>query len=123
IPSDMSAPPALAPEGYRIARLETEQGDRLKLVMRTDVAASQLASPEYVLDRSGFAYLTYIVPDLEVVLRALIEANAIIRTGAQPIRFKADVAIAFVEDPDGNILELVERHDLETYRPSKAVKF
>ncbi len=74
-------------------------------------------SPDLILSRTGFVFLTYIVPDLQAVLAKLKAAGVTVRTGETPVEFKPGVSLIFAEDPEGNLIEFVERNDLETYRP------
>jgi len=107
----------LSPDGYDIARLETERGDRLKLVAPRQSPQAQPAR-DFVLQRHGYAYLTYIVPDLRGVQAALRRAGAEILTGDEPVGFRPGVVeLIFARDPEGNCLEFVERNDLAAYRP------
>lgn len=110
----------LTPDGYRIARIETAGGDRLKLVCPERAPIAQ-PSREFVMQRAGFGYLTFIVPDLREVLERVTRAGADVVTGAQPVAFRPGVVEIFiVRDPEGNLLEFVERNDLATYRPAPA---
>jgi catechol 2,3-dioxygenase-like lactoylglutathione lyase family enzyme len=119
ITPEQSIRAGLAPNGYRMARLETEQGDRLKLAAPVGLPVEPQPKRQYSLDRNGFVYLTYIVPDIRVLLTKLKDASVTIRSGSEPITFRPGVFVAFAEDPDGNILEFVERNDLDRYRPAR----
>ena len=116
ISPDQSGRTGLAPNGYRIARLETDRGDRLKLVEPVGISIDPQPSRNFVLDRHGFAYLTYIVPNIREIIARLQKAEAKILTGGDPVMFRTGVFVIFAEDPDGNILEFVERDDLDRYR-------
>lgn len=120
IPAELSARAKLAPDGYRIARLETRRGDRLKIVSpRT--APSPTPAADFVMARAGFGYLTFIVPDLGRVMAALDRAGARIVTGPAPVSFRPGIVdLFFAQDPEGNFLEFVQRSDLATYRPAAA---
>jgi lactoylglutathione lyase len=121
ITPDQSGRAGLAPNGYRIARLETDRGDRLKLVEPIGMKTDPQPSKNYVLDRHGFAYLTYIVPNLREIIARLQNARAKFRTGVDPVMFRTGIFIIFAEDPDGNVLEFVERDDLDRYRPARVI--
>lgn len=109
----------LTPGGYRIARLDTQGGDRLKLVAPALVPASGGAR-DYAMERAGFAYLTFIVPDVRAVVDAVLKSGASVITGPQPVAFRPGVVeLVFVSDPEGNLLEFVQRNDLTTYRPTR----
>lgn len=108
----------LAQSGYRIARLDSEGGDRLKLVAPAAVPLQQTVS-EYAMQSAGFAYLTFVVPDVRAILSALRAANAVLHTGIEPVAFRPGVVeLCMARDPEGNLLEFVERRDLATYRPT-----
>lgn len=116
VPSDITQAAGLTLNGYRVVRLDTDGGDRLKIMGPKDAPAAN-PSPELILSRTGFVFLTFIVPDIKAVLARLNAAGAKVRTGATPVVFKPGVSLVFVEDPEGNIVEFVERNDLDTYRP------
>jgi catechol 2,3-dioxygenase-like lactoylglutathione lyase family enzyme len=107
----------LTPGGYRIVRLQTMGGDRLKLVTPAHAPARNPAR-EFVMERAGFAYLTFIVPDLRPLMEAITRAGAQVITGPEPVAFRPGVVdLFFARDPEGNFLEFVQRNDLATYRP------
>jgi catechol 2,3-dioxygenase-like lactoylglutathione lyase family enzyme len=106
----------LTQNGYRVARLDTENGDRLKIMAPIDPPQAS-PSPDLILARTGFVFLTYLVPDLSAVLARLKAAGATIRTGAEPVEFRPGVLLVFAEDPEGNIIEFLQRDDIATYRP------
>lgn len=117
IPASPSAAARLTPDGYRIARVETSGGDRLKIVCPKVPPQARPAS-EYAMQRSGFSYLTFIVPDLRDVMRRVRDAGAEVVTGPEPVAFRPGIVeLFFVLDPEGNRLEFVERNDMSTYRP------
>ncbi|MBC5767850.1 VOC family protein [Ramlibacter albus] len=120
IPAQPARAAGLSPQGYAIARLQTEGGDRLKIVVPQQPATPG-ARGDFVMQRHGFAYLTFIVPDVRAVIAALRGAGATVRTGAEPVAFRPGVVdLAFAEDPEGNCVEFVQRNDLATYRPHRA---
>jgi catechol 2,3-dioxygenase-like lactoylglutathione lyase family enzyme len=104
--------------GYRVVRLDTDGGDRLKIMGPKDAPQAN-PSPDLILSRTGFVFLTFIVPDLKAVLAKLNAVGATVRTGAAPVEFRPGVSLVFAEDPEGNIVEFLERDDLETYRPAR----
>lgn len=119
IPAAQATLARLSVDGYRIARLETDGHDRLKIVAAIRKPQRQ-ADASHVLDRQGFAYLTFIVPDLETVMDRIVAAGFSLNTGPDPVPFRPGVVkLAFAQDPEGNFLEFVERNDLLTYRPQE----
>jgi lactoylglutathione lyase len=119
VPSEITQRAGLTPNGYRVVRLDTEGGDRLKIMGPKDAPVAN-PSPDLILSRTGYVFLTFIVPDLKAVLAKLTAAGATIRTGETPVEFKPGVSLIFAEDPEGNMVEFVERNDLDTYRPKAA---
>jgi len=117
VPASQSDKVGLSPHGYRIARLETDRGDRLKLVEPVGLSAGRQPTGQHILERRGFVYLTFIVPHIGDILIRLRQAETKIRTGSEAIMFRAGTYVVFAEDPDGNVLEFVERDDLDRYRP------
>jgi catechol 2,3-dioxygenase-like lactoylglutathione lyase family enzyme len=119
ISAEQAKAAGLTGEAYSIARLESEGGDRLKIVVPEDTPPA-LPGREYVMQRHGFAYLTYIVPDVRAVIAALKKAGRPVRTGDEPVAFRPGVVeLFFAEDPEGNCIEFVQRNDLAAYRPAK----
>lgn len=116
IPGVQAAAAGLSPAGYTIARLDSAGGDRLKIVVPR-LAGAASSRVVHVLERPGFSYLTFIVPDVRAVIDRLLRAGAKVRTGADPVAFRPGVVdLAFAEDPEGNCIEFVQRNDLATYR-------
>jgi catechol 2,3-dioxygenase-like lactoylglutathione lyase family enzyme len=116
VPPEITQRAGLTMNGYRVVRLDTDGGDRLKIMGPKDTPAAN-PSPDLILSRTGFVFLTYIVPDLKAVHAKLTAAGVKVRTGKTPVEFKPGVSLLFAEDPEGNLVEFVERNDLETYRP------
>jgi len=118
IPAEQARMAGLSAQGYAIARLDSAGGDRLKIVVPQDRPAAQ-AAVAHAMQRHGLAYLTFIVPDVRAVIAALRAAGATLRTGGEPVPFRPGVVeLAFAQDPEGNLLEFVQRNDLAAYRPS-----
>ena len=119
--SDIVAPAAksrqtgLAPDGYRVMRLENGAGDRLKLAQPT--AAPLDAEPRaFALQRRGGAYATFIVADLDELLGKFLRAGADVRSEGK-VEVRPGVWVLLVCDPEGNYLEFVQYADISSYRP------
>jgi lactoylglutathione lyase len=63
-PPEMSTRAGATPYGYRIVRLQTPYGERIKLV-QAGKPPKLNEVPNYVCERQGFAYLTFIIADLD----------------------------------------------------------
>jgi len=105
---------ALSNGSYRVARLQTPWGERIKLLQPSSPPQERVGS-EWILDRCNNAYLTFIVDDLAAVL-ARLSGKVTMLTGPDRIEVRPGVWLAFVRDPEGNLLEFVEYDDLLAYR-------
>ena len=119
VPPGKSAPPGLAANGYTIVRLETNDGQRFKLVKPNDAPVESVRR-EFVLDRQGFAFVTFLIADLSGLTSKLQASGHPLMGDAKPFEVRDGVNIAFVKDPEGNCIELVEYADITTYRPELA---
>ena len=121
VPPDKSAPPGLAANGYTIVRLETNDGQRFKLVKPNEAPA---ANPDraYVLDHQGLAFVTFLIKDLAGLIARLEAASFDLMGAGEIFEVRDGVDIAFVKDPEGNCIELVEYADIGVYRPELAAK-
>src|SRR5690606_31969381 len=70
VPAEKSRPAALAENGYRVARLQTPWGERLKL-LQPATAPENAPATEWILSRRGLAYITFIVDDLNTIIARL----------------------------------------------------
>ena len=116
VPPEKSAPATFADDGYRIVRLQTNRGERIKLAQPAAKPLERRDETE-VLARRGNAFLTFIVDDLKAQIASLEKAGARLRTGGTRVEVRDGVYLAFAEDPEGNYLEFVEYADIAAYRP------
>ena len=116
---EKSAPPGLSADGYRIARLETNDGQRFKLV-QPNVAPKPAAARDYVLDRQGLAFATFLIEDLAGLVEKFETAGVPLMGAGKKFEVRDGVFIAFARDPEGNCLEFVEYADITEYRPELA---
>ncbi|MGF1608744.1 MAG: VOC family protein [Kiloniellales bacterium] len=125
--SDVEVPPAKAQQaalsgsGYRVVRIQTPWGERLKLLQPKSPPDSS-APTRWILDRRNAAYFTFIVDDLQAMIDRLKEAGVELLTGDEGIEVRPATYLAFARDPEGNVLEFVEYGDIATYRPDLAAK-
>lgn len=114
--AEMSTKFGTGPNGFRIIRLQTPYGERIKLIQPNKTILQQREGPEWVFERQGIAYITFIVMDVEeVVVRLKKHRVDMVREGAVEIR--KGINAIFIRDPEGNFLEFVEYADLPSYRP------
>ncbi len=119
VPPEKSAPPGLAANGYTIVRLETNDGQRFKLVRPNDAPTGRV-DRDFVLDHQGFAFVTFLIDDLPGLIAQLQASGIALMGDDQKFEVRDGVDIAFVKDPEGNCIELVEYADITTYRPELA---
>lgn len=106
----------LSNDSYRVVRLQTSYGERIKLL-------SPHKSPiiendrEYILDRQNTKYLTFIIEDLNKILKRLQDCGVKFLTGSEKLEVRPGLHAIFFYDPEGNVLELVEFEDIRSYRP------
>lgn len=113
---EMSTKFGTGPNGFRIIRLQTPYGERIKLVQPKKTVLKQNQIPEWVFERQGLAYLTFVIVDVnEVVTRLRKHKVDLVSEGAVEIR--AGITAIFARDPEGNFLEFVQYADLASYRP------
>jgi catechol 2,3-dioxygenase-like lactoylglutathione lyase family enzyme len=103
------------PHGYRIVRLQTPYGERIKLA-QPKLPPVENPVPEWVYERQGIAYFTFIVDDMKPVL-ARLKANGVRLVSEEPVEVRKGVLAQFLLDPEGNYVEFVEYPDIASYRP------
>jgi catechol 2,3-dioxygenase-like lactoylglutathione lyase family enzyme len=62
-------------------------------------------------------YLTFIVADVNAAIARLRAAGVSCMTGDERVQSRHGLYIAFVRDPEGNVVELVQYDDMAAYRP------
>ncbi|QAU32807.1 VOC family protein [Janthinobacterium sp. 17J80-10] len=115
IGADKAAQSALSAEGYTVVRLQTNYGERIKLLAPNTPPAAD-APAKYILDKPNATYLTFIVEDIDAAIGKLLEAGIEFMTGNQRVEVRPGVYLAFCRDPEGNVLELVQYTDIGAYR-------
>lgn len=114
-PPEMSKKFGATPDGYRIVRLQTPYGERIKLV-QPKVPPKQNSVPQWVYERQGFTYLTFVIADMNEVVKRLKE-NDVKFISPEPVEVRKGVFAMYVLDPEGNYVEFVEYPDVSSYRP------
>jgi catechol 2,3-dioxygenase-like lactoylglutathione lyase family enzyme len=104
------------PHGYRIVRLQTSYGERIKLVQPKQDAPRPQAVPRWVYERHGLAYLTFVIADVRDAVKHL-RAHGVKLVSDGPVEVRPGVLALYFLDPEGNYLEFVEYPDLAAYRP------
>jgi catechol 2,3-dioxygenase-like lactoylglutathione lyase family enzyme len=113
---EMSAQFGATPHGYRIVRLQTPYGERIKLVQPNQDAPRPQAVPRWIYERHGLAYLTFVIADMQGVVKRLKEYGVKLLSD-EPIEIRPGVVALYSLDPEGNYVEFVEYPDPSAYRP------
>jgi catechol 2,3-dioxygenase-like lactoylglutathione lyase family enzyme len=107
---EMSTKFRATPHGYRIVRLQTPYGGLIKLVQPNKLPPPQSPVPEWVFQRQGLAYCTFVVDDMKSIL-ARLKANQVKLLSEEPVEVRKGVFAQFLLDPEGNYVEFVEFSD------------
>lgn len=113
---ELSARLGGTPHGYRIVRLQTPYGERIKLVQPNQDAPRPQPVPKWVYERHGIAYLTFVIADMPDVVKRL-KAHGVKLLSDGPIEVRPGVFALYSLDPEGNYVEFVEYPDPAAYRP------
>lgn len=116
VPPEKCRSAALAENGYRVARIQTPWGERLKLLQPV-TTPEQAPATEWILSRRGITYITFIVDDLNAIITRLKTAGVDFLTGTERVEVRPGTFLSFIRDPEGNVLEFVEYGDIREYRP------
>lgn len=113
---EMSTKFGTSPNGFRIIRLQTPYGERVKLVQPKKTILKQSPIPKWVFERQGIAYLTFIVVDVNEVVTWL-KKHRVDLVSQGPVEIREGITAIFMRDPEGNFIEFVQYKDLQSYRP------
>jgi lactoylglutathione lyase len=114
---EMSSMFGAAPNGFRIIRLQTPYGERVKLVQLKNGQPKGIQAPvEWVFERQGIAYITFIISNIKEVTQRLKELGVKLIT-PEPVPVRKGFVALFIQDPEGNFVEFVQYDDISTYRP------
>lgn len=105
VPAQMSTRTGATPDGYRIKLVEAGSPPK----------QNELAS--YVFGRQGFAYLTFVIADLDGVIKRLRDHGVKLLSGGEKVEVRPGVFTIYAIDPEGNSIEFVEYPDVASYRP------
>jgi predicted enzyme related to lactoylglutathione lyase len=114
--AEMSAIFGTGRHGFRIIRLQTPYGERIKLIQPKKVSLKQNPVPEWVFERQGITYITFVIADVQEVAERLKQFGVGLMS-KDPVEIRKGITAIFAKDPEGNFLEFVEYADLASYRP------
>jgi lactoylglutathione lyase len=112
----MSTEFGTSPNGFRIIRLQTPYGERIKLVQPKKVLPQPSEVPAWVFEGQGIAYITFVIVDVHEVATQL-KKHGVELMSKEPVEIRQGITAIFAKDPEDNFLEFVEYADLASYRP------
>ncbi len=104
------------PHGYRIVRLQTPYGERVKFVQTNKEPPQPAPIPKWVYERHGLCYLTFVIADMQEIVKGLKD-KGVKMMSQEPVEVRPGVFCLNVLDPEGNFIEFVEQADPQAYRP------
>ena len=107
IPAELSEALTAGGEGYLNVWLRGPYGEVIKLV-RPPQAPARVAPATALSERTGFGYLTFFCKEIEQVLAEAEVNGAKVRSDRGLLDGRIGVKLVFFEDPEGNVIELVE---------------
>ena len=108
IPATLTRALTSSGDGYVNVWLRAPGGEVIKLFRPPTVPARD-ATRTFLADRTGIAFLTFYCSDLEQVLALAEQQGAVLRSDRSLLGGAIGLKLAFFEDPEGNVIELVER--------------
>ena len=114
-PAEIAARLHISPHGYRIVRLQSPYGERIKLV-QPKVHPKGRTAADYVYERPGYAYMSFLVANMDEVFSRL-RAHKLTIVSDGIVETRKGVWALFTRDPEGNFVEFVRYADIAAYRP------
>lgn len=94
---------------FRGVMLRSPEGYRIELLCRSgNVPGLQAPNPVEAALTRGFGHVAFDVPDVDAAYDALLAAGATDRMSPRPSP-EPGVRMAYVADPEGNLVELLDR--------------
>ena len=116
VPPEMTHRVGQTPHGLRVVRLLTPYGEMVRLI-QVGKPPKPSEVPRYIFDRHGLIYVSFLVADLDGVLKRLKEHEVKLVSGDQKIEVRPGVFVVYALDPEGNYVEFLEYPDIASYRP------
>ncbi len=88
-----------------IAFLQDAEGKGCTLELTFYRNQAKFSQPEY--EERLFDHLGFIVKNMDETMAALRRANVVVTD--EPFKLNENTTIAFIEDPDGTLIELIEK--------------
>jgi len=104
---------------FRGVMLHSTAGHRIELLSRVgSVAGLQAPNPVEAALTRGFGHVAFDVPDVDAAYDGLLAAGATDRMSPRPSP-EPGVRMAYVADPEGNLLELLDRTVVSRRLPAR----
>ncbi len=116
VPSEMTKKTGQSAHGLRVVRLATPYGEWIRLI-QTGQPPKPGEAPEYVFDRHGLVYVSFLVTDIDGIIKRLKENGVKLQSGDAKIEVRPGLFIVYALDPEGNTIEFLEVPDVSSYRP------
>ena len=107
IPASLTAALTSSRDGYVNVWLKAPGGEGVKF-FRPPTTPEPNGGRAYLADRAGIAFLTFYCRDIEGVLAAAEAHGAVLRSERSLLDGSVGVKLAFFDDPEGNVIALVE---------------
>ncbi len=108
IAADTGMRTGVASAGFTISRFTADCGSVVKLLQPEGAVPDAASNATEICSRATTSFLTLVVQDLELLMQKLRKAGVKVNTTPAIVDVRAGMRLAFVADPDGFPLELVE---------------
>jgi catechol 2,3-dioxygenase-like lactoylglutathione lyase family enzyme len=107
IPASLTRALTGSADGYLNVWLRAPGGEIIKLFRQPTTPAAD-APRAFLAERTGIAFLTFYCRDIEGVLATALANGARLRSEEWTLSGQVGVKLCFFDDPEGNVIELVE---------------
>jgi catechol 2,3-dioxygenase-like lactoylglutathione lyase family enzyme len=116
VPPEMTTKVGQTAHGLRVVRLATPYGEWIRLI-QTGNPPKAGDVPQYIFDKQGLVYISFLVTDIDGILKRLKENGVKLLSGDTKIEVRPGLFIVYASDPEGNCIEFLEVPDVGAYRP------
>lgn len=116
VPGAKAAEAAMCAGGYTAVRLQTQTGERIKLLAPDTAPAPRSDLDGMILSHQSATYLTFIVDDIAAVVERVRAAGGTLLNDRPVTEVRPGTFLSFLRDPEGHVLEIVAYSDIAAYR-------
>jgi lactoylglutathione lyase len=116
VPPEMTTKVGQTAHGLRVVRLATPYGEWIRLI-QTGKPPLPSQIPQYVFDRHGIVYVSFLVTDIDSIVKRLKDNGVTLQSGDTKIEVRPGLFVVYALDPEGNYIEFLEVPDVGSYRP------